>query len=284
VQPAEQSQGFKWEPSLRRARQALEGGSTEAAAALLDAVTNATRMAEHCYDVLFRRGTEELPERTFKDWSDFLFTLNKDSWNSYPEYSEKVTFDAVSDATQAALLTLQEMKGKPSRKSAVVRNLRKLVIELKAVHRQLRKLSEAREIPESSPGVESEAAAYVPLVGRIAAGGPILTDEDIVATFPLPRQLVGEGTLFLLRVTGDSMVEAAIVDGDWIVVRQQPEVENGEIVAAMIDGAVAVKTFKRSNGHVRLVSSNPVYPPIPAERAEIFGKVVAVLRRVRYER
>jgi SOS regulatory protein LexA len=283
VQPAEQSQGFKWEPSLRRARKALEGRSTEVAAALLHAITVAARMAEHCHDALIKMGTKELHEGTFKDWSDFLFTLNKDSWKSYPKYSDDVTFDALSDAAQAALLTLQEMKGKPSRKNAVVRNLRKLVIQLEALQGQLRQPSEAREIPEASPGVESEAA-YVPLVGRIAAGGPILTDEDIEGTFPLPRQLVGEGTLFLLRVTGDSMVEAAIVDGDWIVVRQQPEAENGEIVAAMIDGAVAVKTFKRSNGRVWLVSSNPVYPPIPAERAEIFGKVVAVLRRVRYER
>src|ERR1700693_1022832 len=88
------------------------------------------------------------------------------------------------------------------------------------------------------PGIDipSQEAAYVPLVGRIAAGGPILAEQAIEDVFPLPRQLVGEGTLFLLKVAGDSMINAAIADGDWVVVREQPVAENGEIVAAMLDG------------------------------------------------
>jgi repressor LexA len=121
---------------------------------------------------------------------------------------------------------------------------------------------------------------YVPLVGRIAAGGPVLAEQAVEDVFPLPRELVGEGTLFMLKVTGDSMVEAAICDGDWVVVRQQPSAENGEIVAAMIDGEATVKTYKRRDGHVWLMPHNPAYEPIPGDDATVLGRVVTVLRRV----
>jgi repressor LexA len=121
---------------------------------------------------------------------------------------------------------------------------------------------------------------YVPLVGRIAAGGPVLAEQAVEDVFPLPRELVGEGTLFMLKVTGDSMVEAAICDGDWVVVRQQPTAENGEIVAAMIDGEATVKTYKRRDGHVWLMPHNPAYEPIPGDDATVLGRVVTVLRRV----
>jgi repressor LexA len=126
----------------------------------------------------------------------------------------------------------------------------------------------------------SRDAAHVPLVGRIAAGEPILAQQSIDDIFPLPRQLVGEGKLFLLEVTGDSMINAAIADGDWVVVREQSVAENGEIVAAMIDGDATVKTFKRSDDHVWLIPHNPSYEPIPGDKATIIGKVVAVLRRL----
>jgi repressor LexA len=128
--------------------------------------------------------------------------------------------------------------------------------------------------------ITSQEAAYVPVVGRIAAGGPILAEESIEDIFPLPRSLVGEGTLFLLKVVGDSMMNAGIVDGDWVVVRQQPVAENGDIVAAMIEGEATVKTFKRSGDHVWLMPHNPAYTPIPGDESEILGRVVAVLRRV----
>jgi repressor LexA len=122
------------------------------------------------------------------------------------------------------------------------------------------------------------APSYVPLVGRIAAGGPILAEQVIEDVFPLPRQLVGDGELFLLRVAGDSMVDAAICDGDWVVVRRQNVAEQGEIVAAMIDGEATVKTFKQADGHVLLLPQNPAYEPIPGDQAQILGRVVAVLR------
>ncbi len=122
--------------------------------------------------------------------------------------------------------------------------------------------------------------AYVPLVGRIAAGGPILAEQAVEEVFPLPRELVGEGTLFLLRVTGDSMVDAAICDGDFVVVRQQPVAENGDIVAAMLEGEATVKTYRRRDKHVWLLPQNPAYEPIPGDEATILGRVVTVLRRM----
>jgi repressor LexA len=122
--------------------------------------------------------------------------------------------------------------------------------------------------------------SFVPVVGRIAAGGPILAEEAVEDVFPLPRQLVGEGQLFLLKIVGDSMIEAAICDGDWVVVRQQPVADNGEIVAAMIDGEATVKTFKRRDGHVWLLPHNSAYAPIPGDEATVLGRVVAVLRRI----
>jgi len=128
--------------------------------------------------------------------------------------------------------------------------------------------------------IPSQGAAYVPLIGRIAAGGPIVAEQYVEDVFPLPRQLVGEGTLFLLSVKGDSMINAAIADGDWVVIRQQEDAENGEIVAAMLDGEATVKTLKRSDGHVWLMPHNPAYTPILGDDAKILGKVVAVLRRV----
>jgi repressor LexA len=124
------------------------------------------------------------------------------------------------------------------------------------------------------------APAFVPVLGRIAAGGPILAEQAVEDVFPLPRELVGEGTLFLLQVKGDSMLDAAICDGDWVVVRQQPTANNGEIVAAMLDGEATVKTYRRRDGHVWLLPQNPAFEPINGDEATIMGRVVAVLRRI----
>ena len=120
----------------------------------------------------------------------------------------------------------------------------------------------------------------VPLVGRIAAGGPILAEQQVEDVFALPRQLVGEGTLFMLEVRGDSMIDAAICDGDWVVVRQQQTADNGDIVAALLDTEATVKTFKRTGREVWLLPHNPAYDPIDGREATILGKVVAVMRRV----
>ena len=135
-------------------------------------------------------------------------------------------------------------------------------------------------VDETGSGDDRPVPVFVPLVGRIAAGGPILAEQAIEDVFALPRQLVGEGSLFLLEVRGDSMLGAAICNGDWVVVRQQPVAENGDIVAAMIDGEATVKTFKRRDGHVWLMPHNKDYQPIAGDDATILGRVTAVLRRV----
>ncbi|MDZ8171328.1 transcriptional repressor LexA [Microbacterium xanthum] len=123
-------------------------------------------------------------------------------------------------------------------------------------------------------------AAMVPLVGRIAAGVPITADQQIDEVFPLPRQLVGKGDLFMLKVSGESMIDAAICDGDWVVVRSQQTAENGDIVAAMLDGEATVKTFRQRDGHVWLLPRNSAFEPILGDEAVVLGKVVAVMRAV----
>ena len=146
------------------------------------------------------------------------------------------------------------------------------------------RLPESLSTPAPAPSLDSDdqpaPAVQVPILGRIAAGGPILAEQVVEDVFALPRQLVGEGTLFLLEVRGDSMIEAAICDGDYVVVRQQPDASNGDIVAALLGDEATVKTFKRTPGQVWLLPHNPAYEPIDGNAASILGKVVAVLRRV----
>ncbi|MDA0217452.1 MAG: transcriptional repressor LexA [Actinobacteria bacterium] len=137
---------------------------------------------------------------------------------------------------------------------------------------------EIREIEGSAPLAKTH---NIPLVGRIAAGAPLLAEQEVEEIFPLPASLVGEGDLYMLKVVGDSMIDLAICDGDFVVVRAQKSCEKGEIVAAMIDGEATVKTFSRKNGKIWLLPANDRYLPIPGEGAEILGKVTAVLRSVK---
>ncbi|HSF26866.1 MAG TPA: transcriptional repressor LexA, partial [Actinomycetes bacterium] len=138
-------------------------------------------------------------------------------------------------------------------------------------HEQSAGTADATPTPHDETGASDErpAPSYVPVVGRIAAGGPILAEQAVEDVFPLPRQIVGDGALFLLRVAGESMVDAAICDGDWVVVRQQPVAEQGEIVAAMIDGEATVKVFSRKDGHIWLLPRNDDYAPIPGDDAVV---------------
>ena len=135
--------------------------------------------------------------------------------------------------------------------------------------------AQAAAAPSSANTVE------VPLVGRIAAGGPILAEQNVEDTMALPRDLVGSGTLFALTVRGDSMINAGILDGDTVIIRQQAEASDGEIVAALVgDDEATVKRLSRKGGKVRLLAENPAYDPIEPEQVSVLGKVVAVLRRV----
>ncbi|MES2867033.1 MULTISPECIES: transcriptional repressor LexA [Microbacterium] len=148
----------------------------------------------------------------------------------------------------------------------------------------------AMEVLIDLPGTSSENpadsstpvgdAAMVPLVGQIAAGVPITAEQQVEEIFPLPRQLVGKGDLFMLKVSGESMIDAAICDGDWVVVRTQNTAENGEIVAAMLDGEATVKTFRQRDGHTWLLPRNSSFEPILGDDAVVLGKIVAVLRAV----
>jgi len=133
---------------------------------------------------------------------------------------------------------------------------------------------------ESDRRGSDETDTRVPVLGAIAAGAPILAEQNVEDELTLPLSLVGRGTLFALRVKGDSMIEAAICDGDLVVVRQQQVAESGDIVAAMIDGEATVKVLRLRDGSVELLPRNPLYQAIPANHAVILGKVVSVLRRI----
>ncbi|HEY7010263.1 MAG TPA: transcriptional repressor LexA [Jatrophihabitantaceae bacterium] len=180
-----------------------------------------------------------------------------------------------STSSVAHQLSMLERKGflrrDPNRPRAVDMRLGSDGERPKAVRR-------AVAVSEDAP--RGDAPVFVPVVGRIAAGGPILAEQMIEDDFPLPKTLVGDGSLFLLKVVGDSMIEAAISDGDWVVVRQQPDADNGDMVAAMIDGEATVKTLQRRDGHVWLLPRNSAYQPINGDEASILGRVVAVLRKV----
>ncbi|KQO63094.1 transcriptional repressor LexA [Curtobacterium sp. Leaf261] len=134
--------------------------------------------------------------------------------------------------------------------------------------------------PMATDGPDIDATTLVPLVGRIAAGVPITAEQHVDEIIPLPRQLVGTGDLFMLKVVGESMIDAAICDGDWVVVRSQQTAENGDIVAAMLDEEATVKVFRQRDGHTWLLPRNSAFEPILGDESSVLGKVVAVLRSI----
>ncbi|MDR0782888.1 MAG: transcriptional repressor LexA [Propionibacteriaceae bacterium] len=165
--------------------------------------------------------------------------------------------------------------------SSVAHQLR--VLETRGLIRRDPNRPRALEIlldgPSSTPSAADDYIR-VPLLGRIAAGAPILAEANLQDTYPLPEQLVGQGRLFMLEVHGDSMIDAAICEGDLVVVRQQADAENGEIVAALLGDEATVKVLKRTPGQIWLLPQNRLYSPIDGNDATILGKVVAVLRRL----
>jgi len=185
----------------------------------------------------------------------------------------------VSPSSVAYQLKALETKGFLRRDPNRPRALEVFLPEVMAARRSMSSADES-SYDETDIGNTAPPATYVPIVGRIAAGGPILADERIEEVFPLPRSLVGEGTLFMLEVSGDSMIDAAICSGDYVVIRQEQTANNGDIVAALIDGEATVKTFQRKDGKVWLMPHNVNYDPIDGTNATILGKVTAVLRRV----
>jgi repressor LexA len=184
-----------------------------------------------------------------------------------------------SSSSVSHQLKVLEQKGFMKRDPNRPRAIEVFLPEVMAARRSIGAADET-SFDETGIGDAMPAATYVPMVGRIAAGGPILAEERVEDIFPLPKQLVGDGTLFLLEVSGDSMVDAAICDGDYVVIRQQPDANNGDFVAAMIDGEATVKTFQKKEGQVWLLPHNEAYEPIDGNNATILGIVTAVLRRV----
>jgi repressor LexA len=184
-----------------------------------------------------------------------------------------------STSSVAHQLRTLEQKGYLKRDPNRPRALEVFLPEVMAARRSL---GTAEEVPFDETGIGDVAvpAVNVPLLGRIAAGGPILAEETYDDVFPLPKQLVGDGQLFMLEVTGESMIDAAICDGDFVVIRQEQTAQNGEIVAAMIDGEATVKTLQRKDGTVWLLPHNPAFDPIDGTHATILGVVTAVLRKV----
>lgn len=135
-------------------------------------------------------------------------------------------------------------------------------------------------LQDNQAPTQTDDSVSVPVVGDIAAGTPISAIEHLDDSLMLPRELTGRGTIFALRVRGDSMIDAAICDGDMVVIRQQSEAHSGQIVAAMIDEEATVKVYRRRNGHVYLEPRNPAYEVIDGDNATILGIVVSVLRSV----
>jgi repressor LexA len=137
-------------------------------------------------------------------------------------------------------------------------------------------------LPDSmtGAGAHTDKTRFIPLVGSIAAGVPITADQQVEETLPLPESLVGKGDLFMLKVKGESMINAAICDGDYVVIRQQKDANNGDIVAAMIGGEATVKTFSRKGGHIWLLPANDDFAPIDGDQCEVLGIVTAVLRSI----
>jgi repressor LexA len=184
-----------------------------------------------------------------------------------------------SSSSVAHQLKVLEEKGYVRRDPNRPRALEVFLPEVMAARRSISHADES-SIDETDIGNAMPPATYVPMLGRIAAGGPILAEENLGEVFPLPRDLVGSGELFMLEVSGESMIDAAICDGDYVVVRREQTASNGEIVAAMIDGEATVKTFQRKDGQVWLLPHNDAFEPIDGNQATILGKVTAVLRRV----
>lgn len=306
--PQEQvSPEFDWEADLSHANAELESASPDAGSALVHAMNSAFRMADMCQRAIARDLHWQENSATPADWQNFLERVSNDAEFLYPMHLSllekgggsnlQTRFEKIAEAALDAQIQMGLMTRPSSavQKRAVM-HLRNLMKHLQAASAMLDRSPEGEvtDLPtadngkDGGEGEEGEEippppeAALVPLVGRIAAGNPDIAEETVEDIFPLPRQVVGDGDLFLLRVHGQSMAGAGILEGDWVAIRQQPVAENGEIVVAMIDGDATVKKYKKSAGQVWLLAQNPDYDydEIPSERAMIVGKVVAVFRKV----
>ncbi len=293
--PAGQShESFEWGTSLENALSAFNRRDHRVASyELLKALDESAQMASLCQYELMRLSPRKIPDSMLEDWYQFLtklyeympnvFTDNADLIAPDDSASLERVFDDIGNAALEALMAVKymDMKGSPEEgRLGAVKKLNKLRTELLAGKLEVEQLSRVDESAAVSEENGSSEVVRVQLLGHIAAGQPIIAVESPEEFLPLPRQLTGEGVLFIVKVTGDSMVNAGILNGDLVVIRQQPTVEDGEMVAARLEDEVTVKTFERSGGHVWLVPKSPGHEKILGDDAVIIGKVVAVLRRV----
>jgi repressor LexA len=194
----------------------------------------------------------------------------------YPPTLREIA-DAVGLRSTSAVsyqLKILENKGQLTRDAGMPRT----VVEKSSRLRVLQDTSD--EIGSASMSIEPQNVVSVPLFERIAAGNPVIANPYSEGFMYLSRDMVGSGVLFAVRVAGDSMVNVSIFDGDYVVVRQQDEAVNGDIVAALIEEDVTVKTFHRVNGHVWLMPENPSYEAIPGDDCRLMGKVVAAVHPI----
>ena len=208
-----------------------------------------------------------MAELSNKDYQILDFIQEQLETRGYPPTVREIctAVGLTSTATVHARLKKLEKHGKIVKESAKNRSLR--VVNYK-------------DEPAHTPYVQDKYLD-VPIYGKITAGEPITAIQDFTDTFPLPMDFAHNKDLFMLKVQGESMINAAILDGDYIIVQRQPTANNGEIVAALLDGENAtVKTFYKENGHFRLQPENDTMEPIIADAVEILGKVVGVFRKM----
>jgi len=289
VPPAEQpDEPFVWETSLENALSAFRDRNARVTAkTLLKALDVSAEMASLCQDELINLSPRIIPDNTLKDWYKFLTKLWHDMPNTFADNADRAApddsgnlsriFEDIGKAALAALMAVKYMDAKDPEvgRMHAVEELEKLRSELQAGRAEIEQLSRANEASEMLEEIGSAEVVQVRMLGRIAAGPPITAVEYSEESLPLPK-----GSFFMVKVNDDSMVNIGILSGDFVFIRQQENAEDGQVVAARLDGEVTVKKLERSDGHVWLVPENPAHQKILGDNAVILGLVVAVLRRV----
>lgn len=277
-----------WKRVFSQARSVLANESADPGNHLLTVLDEALRAVAEYFDVLFTHGKKPLPVLAFQEWQEYFKQLYEtaDLYMVHPgllaEPNLIVRLEAIKNFARGTVLQLQDMQesNPPLRKDRedVLDEMEKLKNLLQQSVNELRALLRVRATPIDVITYES---VLVPLVGRIAAGVPIMVDENIEALFPLPGNIVRDVGYFMLKVSGDSMIGAGIKDGDLVVVKQRRVAGNDDIVAAMTDDGVTIKKFwRQDDGHILLLPENPAHQAIDGDQAEILGTVVAVLRQL----
>ena len=220
-----------------------------------------------------RKKSEELGKRE-KDILAFIEKQIKE--NGYPPSVREIgkSVGLSSTATVHGYLTNLEQTGYIKKENQKGRTLRLL----KGTKNSNENKPEVKE--ESKNLYTAKEMVEVPIVGKITAGAPILAVENISDTFPIPIDFVGNSECFMLTVSGESMIEAGILDGDYILVKKQNVARNGEIVVALIGDEATVKTFYKESDHIRLQPENSTMDPIIVSNCEILGKVAGVFRKL----